>query len=92
MYVSKRKTWFTCNFCLFAQDLLVDFLQEAALGIPTGERVDYIDCHYHLSIPVTEKMPEFNLRPRQSIGCGHWRCEECGRKQHEYPHESCLEA
>jgi len=81
--------YFTCNCCLFAQGLLVDFLKDAALGIPTKEKLNYIDCHYHLSIPVTEKMPEFNLRPRESVGCGNWYCAQCGQPQIAMSHEPC---
>lgn len=81
--------YFTCNCCLFAQDLDAEFLDGVSLGIPDESREAYIDCHYDLHRPLTEKTPEYNLKHRQSTGCGKWLCGICGHPHEKFSHTAC---
>jgi hypothetical protein len=86
--MSEISNYFNCNCCLFSQDLQAKHLDGCRLGIPEEERGFYINCNYNLDKPVSEKEPEFNIKHRDSVGCGNWTCAECAN--HSYSgHKKC---
>ena len=81
--------YFTCNCCLYAQDLQEKFMEDARLGLPEEERENFIDCHADLHQVLPHNMPEFNVKHRESVACRSWICGICGEAGIFHGHEGC---
>lgn len=72
------RDYYTCNCCLYQQELTAMQFQGTILGIPPDEKENYINCHFRLNETVKDNEPEFNIKHRDSTGCGCWTCGICG--------------
>ena len=80
--------YYTCNCCLYAQELTDPFYDGAHLSIPEKDKEDFIDCHFYLNQILPATAAEFQVKYRNFVGCGCWTCGICGSYS-KSGHEKC---
>lgn len=85
------RDYYTCNCCLYQQELNAPMYEGAHLALPEEEKDNYIDCHFFLNHVTPPNVSEFQLKHRDSVGCGCWTCGLCGSSS-KSGHEKCWDS
>ena len=82
------RNYYMCNCCLYQQELTESQFDDVLLGIQPNEKEQYINCHFRLNEVLKDNESEFNIKHRNSTGCGCWTCGICGSSS-KAGHSNC---